>query len=428
MKMAAVGCIAPYWQRMPRFFLYPLTRGPLLLLLGLSFGVLLGSSVGRVTGLIALLLLGVVFVRFAFAVLQQTALGRLHYSEQQLFGRRDQEGLLFMVLGLVAAVIVSTAMSGLAGRFVYFVVATGWSLALPAAVMILAMSGSLHRALDPSSLLFVVRRIGMPYFGLCGLLFIIPGGIREVLPLLHGLRHVQLMAAVACFVTLYFGLVLFHLMGYVLYQYHEELDMEVEVGFDAARDSAGQLRAVDDPAAEAIGRMVAAGRLDEALRLADEARLQSPERFAFQQRYLKLLFMAGQLQQGLQFATPLLSSLLQQGRGDDALDLFLACRTAEPAFATLAVGNVVPLAEAAWKRRLPDLALGLIRPFAASHPQHADAPASYFLAARILSEHFRQDAHALQFLDVLLQRYPAAAVCAEAAAYRQVLHRLAAAG
>lgn len=418
------SAVPPFWQRMPSFFLYPLTLVPLLMVLGLSLALLLFTSIGPVIGFIGVLLLGAVFIRFAFAVLEQTALGRLHPAEQRLFDRRDQEGLPLMVLGLLGVVIVSTALSAAGGRFVYFVVASGWSLALPAAVMILAMSGSLQRALDPSNLLFVVRRIGMPYFGLCGLLFIIPGGIKEILPLLAGLQPVQLFVALACAVTLYFALLLFHLMGYVLYQYHEALDLEVEVGFEARRDRRGQVQAVEDAAAEPIGRLLAEGRLEEALKLADSARLQAPERFAFQLRYLKLLLLAGKVPQGLQFAAPLISSLLQQGRGDDALELFQACRSAEPAFATLGVNDVVPLAEAAWKRRLPDLALGLIRSFATGHPQHEHAPASYFLAARILSEHYRQDEHALQFLDALLQRYPQAAVQAEAAAYRQVLQRL----
>lgn len=427
MKISTATPIPPFWQRMPQFFLYPLWGWPLLVIAGLAFCIMLIGWLGPLGVVIGVLVFFGGFVRFAFAVLQQTALGRLAYAQQKLLDNKDQDGLPYKVLGLLLVVIASSTAAASIGRFPYFVVSTLWSLALPASVMILAMSGSVNRALDPSNLLFIVRRIGAPYFGLCGLLFLIPGGIMQAMPLLAGLKQPQLLLGAASFVIMYFSLILFYMMGYVLYQYHQVLDMEVDIGFAAASDRLGRPLAPvnDDPAAEAIGRLIAEGNLPAATQLANEARLKNPERFAFQQRYLKVLLMAGETKKGLDYAGPLLSALLQQGRGEDALELFLLCRGAEPTFAALRVDDIVPLAEAAWKRRLPELAIALIKNFDSRHPQHEDAAASFFLAARILSEHYRQDEVASQFLGSLIERYPESPLRAEAEAYLSVLQRLA---
>ena len=90
----------------------------------------------------------------------------------------------------------------------------------------------------------------------------------------------------------------------------------------------------------------------------------------------------------------------------------------DAAFAPEQPAQLLRLAEAARRRREFAEALALVKGFDKRFPGHAEIPAIYLFAARVLCENLRQDASARQILAVLLARYPEHAISAEA---RQLL-------
>jgi hypothetical protein len=85
---------------------------------------------------------------------------------------------------------------------------------------------------------------------------------------------------------MYFTLIMFNMMGYVVHQYHGALGVDQDA---KAGPAAG---AKEESGAEAIGRLVGAGQIDQALELAYEEQRIAPENLAVQQRYHKLLQLA----------------------------------------------------------------------------------------------------------------------------------------
>jgi hypothetical protein len=100
------------------------------------------------------------------------------------------------------------------------------AFAQPAATMALAMDESLSNALNPSTWFALIGRIGLPY-GLLWLLMLVfqisaanaAGWLDAWLP-----GWMAMVLAQAIFLWGLFGT--FHLMGYLIYQYHERLGFE----------------------------------------------------------------------------------------------------------------------------------------------------------------------------------------------------------
>jgi tetratricopeptide (TPR) repeat protein len=298
-------------------------------------------------------------------------------------------------------------------------------LAIPASIMILSVTRSFWSAINPSATVGMIRVIGLPYLGLCAFLFLLSaseGMLQSALvPRLPG----WLLIPALTFVAMYFTLIMFNMMGYVVYQYHHMLGVPVSrFAGDGAQAPAGERAA---GSGDAIGRLVGAGQIDEALELAYEAQRVAPDDPFAHGRYHKLLALAGRDERLLSHARTYLSVLLQKGQGDEALTLFRAMQERDAAFAPERPEHLLGLAEAARRRREFPQALALVKGFDKRFPRHPEIPAVYLFAARVLCENLRQDASARQILTVLLARYPEHPVCADARQLLTVLDRLAAA-
>jgi tetratricopeptide (TPR) repeat protein len=225
---------------------------------------------------------------------------------------------------------------------------------------------------------------------------------------------------------LYFTLIMFAMMGYVLYQFHQALGLKVRISFarSSSNPAARAAIAQADPMAEAVASKVATGELDAAIDIADEQRRQYPEDLAIQERYQTLLLAAGRTERALAHGQTYLGLLLRLGRAEQALDLLKRLRGVDGAFLPERPDAVLPLAEAAFGRRDADTTVALVRGFDKRHPRHPDIPGVYFLSARLMSELLRRDPTALTILRGLQHKYPEHPVTAAAAPYLAALEKL----
>lgn len=416
--------ITPFWQRMPRFFLFPLQGWSLLVIGAFSLSMLLIPLLPSLIVVLGVLAGLVVFIRYAFEVLEQTAMGRLTVAQFDITSGHGEKNRPYQLAGIL---LLNGLLSGLAynfNPFVGFIVTTLLQVALPASMLILAINGRFSRAIHPRDLWFVANRIGMPYLGLWGLLSLLSFSCLGAAGLLSNLRSPWLLLALSSFVLLYFTLVMFNLIGYVAYQYHRELGMEVDISFDDAQDGSAQQAAdAAEQKRATIGRLIAQGDWAAALDKAAALVTDQPAHTGHRLRWLKLQWLA-QPREALHDTRPAMRQWLEQGQGAAAVDLFRFVRQLQPDWQPDEVGQVVPLAQAAWGQKEPELAMGLLAHFDKRHPAHPDVPASFWLAAQIASEHYRKDDLARAFLSTLLQRFPTSPLCEEARRYQAVLDKL----
>jgi hypothetical protein len=270
--------------------------------------------------------------------------------------------------------------------------------------------------------LSIMHRIGKAYLALFVFLLLLSGGVVAALPILAPFLRGWLALPLINFAFLYFNLIMFNMMGYVLYQYHQVLGLEVRVGFAQAEGRKAAVKT--DAAADAVAAKIALGDVAGALELAYEQQRQDPENLAAQDRYHRLLLLTENKERALEHGGRYLSTLLRLGRDDTAFDLLKRLRALDEGFLPERPDQVLRLAEMAYRRRESALSLSLVRGFDKRNPRHPDVPGIYLLSARVLCEHYRKDELAAAILRGLKQKYPDHPLAAEADAYLKVIDNL----
>ena len=297
--VGAANLLPPFWERLHRFFLYPFHRQILIFLLAVSgLSVILGWI--PLVGFIVQILAYFVMLRYAHEILTTTASGDLYpppVSSKILehdLSTVFKQFLLFILLAVGGVFVLPV------GLFPFLVYILFVLVFIPAQLMVLITTESLINALNPLVFVPLAWRIGpaylLMYFFLI-LLAIAPGIlVRTVVIHLPGL--LQPFLAVAA--EYYYMFVTFHLIGYVLLQYHMEIgynvryeDFRAPERGDSGRTSTKQAGTwSEERHAETL---IQSGRYDEArdflARRFEQAREPSTE---LCRKYFQLMRMKGE--------------------------------------------------------------------------------------------------------------------------------------
>jgi len=392
--------IEPVWNVIPQFFKYPFKPDVLPSLALVTFGSLF--TLVPLLGIIAVILVWMTLFKVSYEILQSTASGHMEGPPSVT---QMSDGILFKHIGLlfligfgyiiIAGLTASPLMAILLGIFVL--------IALPAAVMTLAMTESLLAALNPVTWVQIMKTTGLAYVltSVFVLFMLISQSWLEgiVLPLVG--NSLLLLTLVSWAITSYFMAASFHLMGYLLYQFHDELGIESDVAARRPeRDDSNPL------VAEASG-LVRDGQPDEAARLLREEierRGAEPEVHDF---YRRLLTSRGDHAALAAHGRTYIPVLLHAHENvDRAVEVAAECLAADSGFRPREPGDVLPIARRAFERNQHRLVLDLSSGFGKRHPRHPDLPELYFLAAQSLVEKSGKTDRATRTVRQLIERFP----------------------
>ncbi len=421
------SAVPPYWTRLGSFFLYPLSIEPLLACV--AFGLLsaLATMLFTPADLLLELLIFIATLRHGYRVLERTARG--HLGDSPAFDAaagggkyRPYKQLVVIAVGLTICAYVA-AIAGYHLAMVLFVL---FALVLPANVMVLAVTDDLGESMSPGHLWALMYGIGRPYLGLCACLLLLTSSSGGLLKLLMPIVPQALVGLLAGFFGAYFIIVMFRLMGYALYQYHDTVGLAVDVDFERQTT----IGAGEDPAkrrAAQTAALLKEGRYDEAIAAARAELAEQPGDPAGNLRLHRLLLaVPGQEKAMLAHAAGWLPGLLQAGRTHQAIDVIEAIWQQQADYLPAQGSCILPLAEAFLETRRPQGAARLIKGFDRRFPGHADTASIYVLGARLLIEHQRDEAQARRVLAAIRAHYPETPAAAEAARLNELLDRLAA--
>lgn len=272
----------PFWRRLQESFRYPLAAPALGVIVGTALVGGLAPQLGLIGALVALAATGVL-LKYAFTCLKRTSEGEL-VAPDVAEAWSGGVALLFklIAIGVVFAIGVGAAFAAL-GPGMGMLLASLGLLALPAVVIVLALSGRLFTALNPAMSVRIIRAVGLPYGLLQAFILVMTGSVGLIQEVLGGAGPLaQLLQSM---VSNYYTIVVFHIMGYMLFQYQGAL------GF-VARGDAGEGRAYKDRAALLRARLdvlVKDGRYGAARALYAEALARDPDDRALARRHLDFL-------------------------------------------------------------------------------------------------------------------------------------------
>lgn len=427
--------VAPFWNRLPRFFALPMQPQVLGLLLAITaVSALIGYRM--ITAWLVQLLLMLTFYKYAYATLNHMARG--HDKALPLVQGLGGDGVslaikqffVFVVMFIPLAIVRATL--GAAAASLYYLVVM---FCLPASVMALAVERNFVSAVNPSVLFGIIKRIGFAYLALFFMLGILSSGptmIQEYMVKSIGRDYYalqkedprdvdqeevqrvkqsfqdklfHLVIPVSVFVNGYFTLVMFSMMGYVLFQNHRRLglDVDVDVETPAVRE-AGGVR--EHPLLGDIEALIKEGQLETAVTRLRQRVLKHRDDRILHDRFHGLLALTGDVPRLTGHGAEYIGMLLNSSDRAKAVQVYRDCKQADPQFKLDSPNQVYPLAETMFGVGEYKLLVQLANGFHRLYPNHPGTARLYLLVARALSEGLNQEEKALPILQLLQQRYP----------------------
>ena len=409
--------IEPFWLRLRKISLYPL-QSEALFTIGVYAALRLLGFLPGVIGFVLNLVVSVAMFKYAAEVLVATANGRMEapngYAPDEEIGwlQVKLQAALF-IMALAAALLLPGVLAIAALVFIGF--------AIPGATMSIAIDRNLWHALNPVTWAQIMGRLGLPYFVAAALCFAFLVSQLNAQSLLIPWLPTWLGVVVFYFIAHYATVAIYHLMGYLVYQYHELLGYEIEVREMLKRPGDIETGLLAD--AEALVREGATQAAEDLLREEIEQRGAVP---AVHDRYRKLLALRGDTERLLKHGREYLNVLVAQDQDRKALELVRECRALDPTFVPADPGYVTRLAHRAAELGQNQLALEITSGFHRAHPKHPDVPRNYLLAARLLAEKFNKDEAARALIRQLQANFPTHPLMPEIEAYAKFLDTLAA--
>jgi len=404
--------ITPFWERIDRFFRYPLARAPLQVIAICTFVPLAirpdaGSLLNRYNlfALVVTLVLTLALMKYTYAVLQRTAEGNMQPPPlaEAFTGSGFDVAVLQLIVFVILSALVSTGamLFGPVGLVLTLVMVV---LGLPASIMILAMERSVPSAVNPLQVASLISRIGWPYLVFYGYLLLMFMAMAAAQELALAKFPPMLAQPLSGFLGSSFMLILFHMMGYLLYQYQRELGF-VSTEDDPDPDAAQ--RKPDDRSARVdadIDMRLKDGRYREVHSLLQAALKREPHNGKRIDQWFKWLKARDDGEQILRDQTPLLERLARTGRGRELAELMDYLKRLDDNFALTSPGLIVACARTLHRSGDHVRALSLLRDFHKRFPGDEEIAPAYLLAAQILANALHKPDRARSMIEYVAKR------------------------
>ncbi|SFR80860.1 hypothetical protein SAMN05216203_3121 [Marinobacter daqiaonensis] len=394
--LGAATEVEPFWLRLSRFFRYPFHADPLIVIAVCTFVPLFLQQ--DILGVVISFVLLLALFKYTYAVIRHTAEG--HMKPPPVATAYTGEGFAIVIqqlLVFVAMVALVVASGIFLGPLPAMVVAAFAILALPASIMVLAMEHSVVAAINPLNLATLISRIGWPYFLLYGFLILLTlasGAAQE-----FAASHLDPAIAqpLAGFLNSTYTLMLFHMLGYLLFQYQEELGFASDFQEDlpttesSQRDRTRRVDADIDMNLKEGNYNLVAGILEEALK----RDTHNPIRLS---QLYQLALARNDVQDLARHHVKLLRWMIAHRKHQEVRTLLTVLARHDPDFRIQDPELVVDAADLLFHQQDYRQALRLLKDFHKRFPGSEQIAPAYILVARTLANGFEQWEKAISFL------------------------------
>lgn len=288
----------------------------------------------------------------------------------------------------------------------------------PASVIVLGVTDSFFAALNPVMLVRFVVRIGWSYLVLYVFVLLLISSRNTVQELIWSVLDPQFALPVATVIWIYFLIITFHLLGYLVFQFHEVLGGSKPAALANSKDAAEDLRFAD------FERFLDAGNLDAAIAEIEGMIGNAPQDLDLHQKLHTLLATEQRGQQMIKHNRSYLPLLLESGRRRQAVQVVETTLLLEPDYQPRPAECCEPLIGALRDAKKPRLAVKMGDRFHQRFPNHTAIPGVYLSMARILCEDLQRDDLASRLLNFTAKQFPDHPLAPEIKQYQDFVSRL----
>jgi len=436
-SLGAENLITPFWLRLREFFIFPAHPVPLLLVLVMTlFAMLIHYIPGwdidiKVIALEiprnALLVFPfiIVFLKYAQTVLEDTAHG---YLKPKIVNSDALLGNSIIVFKLLAILLAFKLINGAArdmfNQAGYYTANILTSIATPAAIMILAMEHRFSSAVNPVIIYSVITRIGLPYFIMFVMFYLLDIAQSFLLALLQQYIDPSLSFAVYIFVTLYFYLIIFNMMGYIIYQHHQALGFIIDVEMHQ-QDEGIKFDSVGvSPEMREVEILIHEDKMTQAVTQLRALIETNPNNIDAHERMLKLLRLMGDKPLHFKQAQKYMSYLIDENRLGNAAQIFQQGYEFDKKLKPEKAVERHAMANYLRQKGKAKLAMVVLNDLHREFPSYEGIPEAYLMVAQLLSEHLTDDDRAIMILQFLIKNYGTHALIGEVEQYLRTIQRI----
>ncbi len=400
--LGAATEVVPFWHRVGAFFRYPFHTDPLIVIAICTLVPILAPA--NLIGILIWLVLALALFKYTYAVINHTAEGHLKPPAVSVAFTGtgfDIVALQFLVFVLMGGLVFTAGMIG--GPLLMMLALAFVVLALPASIMVLAMERSVGAAVNPMNLAMLISRIGAPYFLLYGYLILLTlasGAAQD-----FAMTHFPLWVSqpLAGFLNSTFTLILFHMLGYLLFQYQEELGFasDLQDGADGQDNHQRDRSARFDAD---IDMNLKDGNYDRVQSMLKEALKRDRDNGQRIGQLYQLLTARNDVPELYRYHPRLLTWLADHNDGDGMAALLHSLQNAEPQFRLEDPELAVRCARTLYHRGHFKLALRLLQDFHKRFPDSKQLAQAYLLVAQTLANGLNQWEKATAFLTFIQKR------------------------
>lgn len=405
-RVAFEDIVEPFWFRIPKFFAYPFHPRPLILMVVLSFLSVLLIFPSLLSLLIQILIAGL-FLKYAFAALKNTANG--NFQTPKIDSKTLLEDFLIVFKQLGIFILIGYAfykVTQMAGIIIGLLFLGFAILSIPAMIIVLVGTNSLLQAINPAMFVVMAWRIGWSYLLMYFFLMLLGAA-----PAILGQYIVGYLPAKLHFFLLkvaqnYYTLISYHLMGYVIFQYHEEIGYDVD--FEEEELPQEKIPSGEEESGQLLNRvdmLIKEGKLDDAISLIKSETIGAITALGLAERYYNLLKLKEQTPDMLKHGKEYLDLLAKANQKAKLVEVYSECLSKDPNFTpkpTTLLKAASYLNEAGKHRE----SLEAYSRFIKANPENPLVPKAYFLASNIFNEKLKNPGKATKILKNLIKKYP----------------------
>jgi len=406
--VGVANIIEPFWKRLPKFFTYPLSMHPLLLIIVLSIASILFSKVPIIGWMMMIVIWGI-SLKYSFSALKATAHGDL--TPPKINSKTISEDFLqvfkqvgiYIIIGIVFVWLIPTAGIIVAVLFLIFAL-----LYVPAIIILLVTTNSLLHALNPIVFTKLAFRIGRGYFLMYFFLLLLGFAPTVLAQYLMKFLPIELYQLLFGFAKNYYTIISYHLMGYVILQYHEEVGYRVDYeDFKELPEKTGEIK--EDENSKILSRvniMIKEGKLDEAISfIQDATKTDGITDLTLSERYLNLLKMKKRKSEMLKHCKLHLHLLSKENKKAKACEIYSDCLSMDTAFTptSLALFKL-----GGWLNETGKIkeSVRTYNRLVKAYPEDSLVAKAYFRSAQIFYDRLMEPARAKKILTALIKKYP----------------------
>lgn len=382
-SLGSANTVEPFWRRLKEAFKYPVNANSMSLIVITAIISVLAALMPFlwILSLAMYLFAAGSLMKYSFTCLERTAMGEMKAPDVM----DAYSGGIKLLLQLVLMTVVLTVLVGAA--YYYLGAALGGLLGFiavfsyPAILIRFAQTENMLEAMNPFAAIALMAAIGLPY----GLLIVFMLIMMTSVGVLHewiGAVFPAMSYLLQSIVSNYYTVVMFHLMGYMLFQYQEQL------GYSARsdEDDEGSQRSEQERLTAKIEVMLKEGDYEQLVKLYYHAFKQYPNEPLFFDKFFDLLYACKKTALMEDYGLTYLEFLNRRKRFDKLTPTFKQILFVAPDYLPDSPIMRVHLATLLKQQGDSKLAVKLLNGMHKLYPEFSGLPDAYNLLADILTE------------------------------------------